>query len=87
MAFFYKSVEVYTSVSAYTIAVYSVAKNYHIRQRQLNFLLYGQSGELYRVSWSVRQQNNNNQGIIQKRSAPGSRMLPFVIFDKKVHIF
>ena len=27
------------------------------------------------------------QGIIQKKSASGSRMLPFVIFDKKVPFF
>ena len=31
-----------------------------IRQGQLNFLLYGQSGELYRVGRSVGRQNNNN---------------------------
>ena len=27
------------------------------------------------------------QGIIQKKSASGSRTLPLVIFDKKVHFF
>ena len=29
----------------------------------------------------------NCHGIIQKKSAPGSQMLPFVIFDKKVSFF
>ena len=31
--------------------------------------------------------NRHDQGIIQKKSASGSRTLPFVIFDKKVPFF
>ena len=31
-----------------------------IRQRQLNFLLYGQLGEIFQVGRSVGRQNKNN---------------------------
>ena len=40
--------------------------------------------QLFTLSTSKKShRNNNDQGIIQKKSASGSRMLPFVIFDKK----
>ena len=31
--------------------------NLRVRRRQLNFLLYGQSGELFRVGWSEKKNN------------------------------
>ena len=35
-------------------------------------------------NWKFGHEEFNKQGIIQKRSASGSRTLPFVIFSKKV---
>ena len=37
----------------------------------------------YAIEHFRNQELLSNQGIIQKKSAFGSRMLPFVIFDKK----
>ena len=37
--------------------------------------------------WKVLQCKIFIQGIIQKKSVSGSRMLPLVIFDKKVSFF
>ena len=38
------------------------------------------------MKWG-QDNEENAQGIIQKKSGSGSQMLPFVIFDKKVPFF
>ena len=39
------------------------------------------------IIFKFRRKKYDGQGIIQKKSASGSPMLPFVIFDKKVPFF